>query len=68
MRKDRREEIEREARVFLAHVHESDDSYFDALPGYKVPKTLFGGFEIDGDGKEWRDDELYALKRAEEHG
>jgi len=62
MPQERREEVEREAMVFHAHVHESDDSSFDALPGHKIPKALFRGFEIDG--KEWRDDELYALNLA----
>jgi hypothetical protein len=58
----KRDELEREARVFRAHVHESDDSSFDALPEFKIPEAR--GFEIDG--KAWRDDELYALNRERE--
>ena len=62
MSQDRREEIEREARVFQAHVHESDDSSFDALPGHEVPEAVM--FELDG--MSYRDDELYALNREAE--
>lgn len=57
MSQDRREEVEREARVFHAHVHESDDSSFDALPGFKIPEARV--FEIDGET--YREDQLYAM-------
>lgn len=60
MTPERRGEVEREARVFRAHVHECDDSSFDALPGHKVPPGEV--FVING--VPYGDDDLYALGRS----
>jgi len=46
--------------VFHSHVHQADDSHFDALPKYKIPEA--DKFEIDG--KSYSDDDLFAANNT----
>lgn len=48
-------------KVFHSHVHQDDDSFFDALPKFKIPPAE----EFSIDGKTYRDEDLYASNNPE---